>query len=136
MVKYMEYKVTVEDNGDIIWRVGGKRHRENGPAMECADGTSKWFINGELHREDGPAFISKSEKSWWIKGERHRENGPAIEWADGGRDWYINGQNHRTDGPAVIQFDGTSFFSNAKTEGLINLLISFLLYVFYKYIIY
>ena len=32
-----------------------KRHREDGPAVEYADGSKEWYLNGKLHREDGPA---------------------------------------------------------------------------------
>lgn len=28
----------------------GELHRENGPALICADGYKAWYINGELHR--------------------------------------------------------------------------------------
>ena len=40
---------------DKIWLVNGKRHREDGPAVEGIDGYKAWYINGKLHREDGPA---------------------------------------------------------------------------------
>jgi hypothetical protein len=33
----------------------GKLHREDGPAVEYADGSKKWYLNGKLHREGGPA---------------------------------------------------------------------------------
>jgi hypothetical protein len=48
----------------------GQLHREDGPAVEYADGTRHWYLNGKLHREDGPA----------------------VEWADGRRQWYLNGK--------------------------------------------
>ena len=38
-----------------IWYINGKRHREDGPAIEYADGTKKWYLNDQRHREDGPA---------------------------------------------------------------------------------
>ena len=43
-------------------------HREDGPAVEWADGSKFWYRNDLLHREDGPA----------------------CEWADGNKSWYIN----------------------------------------------
>jgi len=30
------------------WYRDGLRHREDGPAVECADGTEQWWLNGEL----------------------------------------------------------------------------------------
>jgi hypothetical protein len=54
------------------WHLNGKLHREDGPAIECADGHKEWYINNRLHREDGPA----------------------IEYADGNKMWYLNGKLH------------------------------------------
>ena len=62
------YQVTINEYG-TMWRLDGKLHRENGPAIENVDGC----------------------KSWWIRGDFHRENGPAIEWANGTKSWYLNG---------------------------------------------
>ena len=69
------------------------RHREDGPAIERADGAKYWYINGKRHREDGPAVErATGDKSWYINGKRHREDGPAIEYAGGDKMWYINGK--------------------------------------------
>ena len=68
-------------------------HREDGPAIEWADGGKEWLLNGKLHREDGPAIEwSCGRKEWYLNGKLHREDGPAIEWADGNKTWYLNGQ--------------------------------------------
>lgn len=38
-------------NGSIEYRNSkGELHREDGPAVEEADGTKKWYLNGQLHR--------------------------------------------------------------------------------------
>ena len=67
-------------------------HREDGPAIEYANGGKEWFINGKCHREDGPAIEwSNGYKSWYINGKRHREDGPAAEYTNGYKSWYING---------------------------------------------
>jgi len=42
-----EYTVKVYDNGTKTWYMNGKRHREDGPAIEEADGSKEWYINGE-----------------------------------------------------------------------------------------
>ena len=70
-----------------------KLHREDGPAVELADGSKHWYLNGKLHREDGPAVEwSDGSKSWYLNGKWHREDGPAIECADGSKYWNLNGQ--------------------------------------------
>jgi len=46
------------------------RHREDGAAIEYANGSKAWYLNGELHREDGAA----------------------VEWYYGNKEWYLNGK--------------------------------------------
>ena len=104
------YTVTVDSKGTIIWYKDSDRkilHRENGPAVEFADGYKEWRLNGELHREDGPA-IERADvyKAYYINGKRHREDGPAIERPDGFKAYYINGKLHRETGPAIEGADG------------------------------
>ena len=62
------YTVKIDDGGTKWWYRDGKLHREDGPAVECADGYKSWYRNGKLHREDGPA----------------------IEKANGTKQWYLN----------------------------------------------
>ena len=31
------------------WWLNGKLHREDGPAIEWADGSKEWYLNGKLH---------------------------------------------------------------------------------------
>ena len=67
-------------------------HREDGPAIEGANGYKYWYLNGKRHREDGPAIEGASgTKEWYLNGKRHREDGPAIEWINGRNFWYLNG---------------------------------------------
>ena len=56
-------------NGDTTWRMRGKLHREDGPALEGTDGYKAWCMYGKLHRL----------------------NGPAVEFANGETSWYLNG---------------------------------------------
>ena len=56
--------------GDFVWELNGKYHREDGPAIECANGTRWWYLHGKNHREDGPA----------------------VEWYTGTREWYWRGK--------------------------------------------
>jgi hypothetical protein len=99
-------------NGDKEWYLNGELHREDGPAIEHADGTKEWWLNGELHREDGPAIEhADGDKEWFLNGERHRVDGPAIEWANGDKEWYMNGELHREDGPAIEHANGDEEWS-------------------------
>ena len=95
-------------DGSQSWYRNGKLHRDDGPAVVWFDGTQEWRLNGQFHREDGPAKILPNGTQIWCRnGLRHREDGPAIVWADGDQEWYRDGQLHREDGPAVIKPDGT-----------------------------
>ena len=89
----IEYTVKVQNNGDKGWYLNGKRHREDGPAVEYTDGYKSWYLNGERHREDGPSVEwSNGDKWWYLNDKRHREDGPAIERASGTKEWYLNGE--------------------------------------------
>jgi hypothetical protein len=70
-------------------------HREDGPAIEYANGTKRWYLNDKLHREDGPAIeYANGDKHWYLDNELHREDGPAMEYADGDNFWYLDGINY------------------------------------------
>ena len=87
----IEYQVRVDKYG-TMWYLNGQLHREDGPAVESANGYKSWFLNGQLHREDGPASqLADGTKSWYQNGQRHRTNGPAFERADGTKMWFLNG---------------------------------------------
>jgi hypothetical protein len=89
-----EYKVIVE-NGDTFWYLNNELHREDGPAIEYADGTKRWYRNSKLHREDGPAIeFGNGDKYWYIDDNLHREDGPAVVHVNGDKDWYLNGNNY------------------------------------------
>ena len=87
----IEYTVKVYANGDKYWYLNGKKHREDGPAIEYANVSKSWWLNGKQHREDGPAFeYPNGDKYWYLNGKLHREDGPAIEGANGYKSWYLN----------------------------------------------
>ena len=60
------------------------------------DGSKEWFLNGKRHREDGPAVedVEDGYKAWYLNGELHREDGPAIEKANGHKSWYLNNKEY------------------------------------------
>ena len=89
----MENKQTCEIDyrGNKIWRLNGKRHRQDGPAVEMKNGSRFWYINGKRHREDGPAAEYKNgDTEWYIDGKLHRLDGPAIIWDDDNKEWWVN----------------------------------------------
>jgi hypothetical protein len=53
--------------------------------------TKRWYLNGKFHREDGPAIeFADGTKYWYLNGKLHREDGPAVEWANGDKYWCLN----------------------------------------------
>jgi hypothetical protein len=91
MRDYIQYQVRVYPNGTKEWYLNGRRHRDDGPAVEYSDGTKYWYLNCKLHREDGPAIESSNgDKAWYLEGKLHREDGPAIEYPNGTKSWYLN----------------------------------------------
>ena len=91
-----EQFIHIDEDGDKHYYADRKmtiRHREDGPAIEYADGSKSWYINGKCHREDGPAVEwADGYKAWYLNGKRHREDGPAVEYVSGHKSWYLNGK--------------------------------------------
>ena len=91
-----KYYVTVDELGITGWFKDAKckvLHREDGPAIEYADGSKCWYKNGQRHRTDGPAIErADGTKHWYQNNHLHRTDGPAIERADGTTGWYIDGK--------------------------------------------
>lgn len=42
-------------NGDQVWKLNGRLHREDGPAIVYSWGFQGWYFHGKRHRLDGPA---------------------------------------------------------------------------------
>jgi hypothetical protein len=81
----------IDEFGSKEWRLNGKYHREDGPAVEYPGGTKQWWLNGKYHREDGPAVeYANGTKEWYLNGKWHREDGPAIEYPNGTKKWILN----------------------------------------------
>jgi hypothetical protein len=56
-------------------------------------GTKCHYLNDKFHRDDGPAVeYADGSKCWCQNGKYHREDGPAIEWNDGVKEWYFHGK--------------------------------------------
>jgi hypothetical protein len=43
----MKNGLEINEYGDKYWYQNGKRHREDGPAIEYAHGSKYWYINGK-----------------------------------------------------------------------------------------
>jgi len=129
MKDYLNYKVLVYPKGSKFWYLGGKLHREDGPACECPDGDN-WYLNGQLHREDGPAIeYPDNGGSWYLNGKKYTEDEHKAEMerrratcyevkvldAGGNKFWYLGGERHREDGPACEWADGyNSWYLNGR----------------------
>ena len=89
----LKYRTEVDEIGTRCYRNNaGKLHREDGPAIEYANGPKEWWQNGQLHRIDGPAVEwTSGTKEWYQDGHLHRTGGAAIEYADGDKWWFIDG---------------------------------------------
>lgn len=57
---------------------------------ESTINTKIWYKDGNLHREDGPA-VQRADggKEWWIKGKCHRIDGPAVIFPSGKKEWHL-----------------------------------------------
>ena len=67
----LKYRIEVDCHGNrFYYNSAGQLHRESGPAIEYASGTTVWYQNGVCHHTDGPA----------------------IEWDNGDKAWFINGK--------------------------------------------
>jgi hypothetical protein len=122
----------IDDFGDKRWKLDGKLHNENGPAVEFADGTKCWFIHDKCHRFEIdprtglslPAIEwSDGSKDWYRYGKFHRdeldpETGlslPSTTYPDGLMYWYRHHIRHCEDGPAIVYPDGrTQYWINGK----------------------
>jgi len=92
----IKYRVEVDSGKTVRWYKWetDELHREDGPAIEMADGYKSWYLNGKRHRKDGPAVEYANGNKWWyLNGECHREDGPAIERSDGSKSWWLNGEH-------------------------------------------
>ncbi len=94
---------TVRSGGAEEWRLNGRLHREDGPAVVGPGGYQEWRLNGQLDREDGPAVTYRDgTQMWYRNGELHRVDGPAVLLPSGTEEWRQHGQLHRLDGPAEV----------------------------------
>ena len=67
---------------------------------------SEYWQHGKRHREDGPAVemlrMGSPYREWWQNGKLDRKNNPALQWVFA-EEWWNDGKRHCLDGPAVVQ---------------------------------
>ena len=87
--------IVIYPNGNRYHHLNGKRHRLDGPAVECVDGFRAWYLNDILHRTDGPAYEGRDLRIWLVNGRQHRLDGPAYEGdiSDYDQVWWIDGES-------------------------------------------
>jgi len=105
----------VDDNGTKQWYRYGILHREDGPAVERADGRKLWYLNGKLYRID---FLS-GQRQWYKNGNSHREDGPAVEWIDGSKGWYLEGEAYTEEAHAAEMKKRESFVYEGKEKTIL-----------------
>ena len=114
-----EYTVRVYDDR-TEWHLDGVLHREDGPAIEWADGGKSWWINGKQHRDNGPAVEDDNgHMEWWINGLCHREDGPAIEYKNGTKKWFLDGV-HYTEAEFLAKTQPTKELTVAQIEEILG----------------
>jgi hypothetical protein len=110
----------MDEFGYVTYRLNGKLHRTDGPAVERFDGYKSWHLNGKRHRIDGPAIIyPNGDKEWWKEDIQYTENFENKlnkikmdkEFEKNVREnryttYRLNGRLHREDGPAVEWTNG------------------------------
>ena len=85
------YQTILKFKDRTVYYLNGKCHREDGPAIEFADGDKFWYKDSKYHRDDGPAIESANgSKEWYKYGKLHRDDGPAVEDANGDKEWWLN----------------------------------------------
>ena len=97
-IKYeMKFRTIERQGWRTNYKLDGKMHRTDGPAVIFSNGDEDWYINDKLHRSDGPAMIRVNYRSYWFNNDNlHRLDGPAIEYVreedKQHNQWWIDGK--------------------------------------------
>ena len=95
----IKYEVEVYSDGSRYWNLNGKRHREDGPALELDDGSKYWYLNGKKITEAEHKLKTMT---------KHKQQTDIVEYIDAyfkgvQRD---NGKSRLTD---IIQYTDSYF---------------------------
>jgi hypothetical protein len=63
MAKWVLPAMEEDTFGNKFWYLKGKLHREDGPAIEYADGDKSWWLNGEEVTEEEVMGMLEKEYS-------------------------------------------------------------------------
>lgn len=91
-------EIVVDDDRTARFLLHGVLHRDGGPAIMRPGPSGHydevwWYRFGKIHREDGPAIeLADGSKKWFCDGKPHREDGPAVERADGSKEYWLDGE--------------------------------------------
>lgn len=135
----------IKSDSSKEWLIDGKHIRDDGPAIEQADGTKcwtnaagefhrdndepaitgpdreEWFINGKhgrVENKDCPSVIIKGIKHYYKDGKLHRVGAPTIIYPDGSQEWYFEGKLHRPGGlPAKTILTATTCVEEWLIDG-------------------
>ena len=99
-----------------VWYTFGEVDRVGKPAFTSPH-TREWRIKGKLHNMQGPAIVkSDGGREWWLNGYRQPLVTPNVIKGDGTKEWHKQGGTehgdhrlHRTDGPAVVRPEDVAF---------------------------
>ena len=71
----LKYRVEVDEAGTRwYYNAADQLHRDEGPAIEYANGGKRWYQNDQYHRIDGPAVVDfNGHMEWHINGVRLSE---------------------------------------------------------------
>ena len=95
-------KRSVDEKGNILWKLNGKLHNPHGPALIRSDGDKEWFTYGKRNRIGKPAIERPNGSTYWFVDDKlHRTDGPSIEHPDGTTYWDVDGI--RTKNPALCK---------------------------------
>jgi hypothetical protein len=73
--------ITIDEEGNEFWRLNGKLHRTDGPAVIYVDGRQDWYHNGKRHRVGGPAIIlADGSTEWWQNGNYFCKTVTIYNW--------------------------------------------------------
>ncbi|AFU69171.1 hypothetical protein P700755_002397 [Psychroflexus torquis ATCC 700755] len=81
----MKSSIVTDNDGNKFWMLPNTSmfHREDGPAVEYANGDKYWFINDVRHREDGPAIENFNGVKWWyLNGKEYTEQEHKFKMRD------------------------------------------------------
>ena len=59
------------DGDYMAWCANGGYHRIGAPARIWGDGDHEWYVNNKRHRLDGPSIDCEGHQWWYIDGVRY-----------------------------------------------------------------